>query len=73
MEKTDLAFVPTEELVNELIDRHDTAIFVGRKKQTKFKEHLTRVCCGDKLQVLGLVEILNEKITREVLDMYDDE
>ena len=57
-ELKDIQLIPTDELVDELFSRYDTAVFLAHKKNTTKKGSMAWNTKGNKFTLLGLSEYL---------------
>ncbi len=55
----ELQLIATDELVDELFSRYDTAIFLAHKKRTDIQGNMAYNTKGNKFTLLGLSEYLN--------------
>ncbi len=68
MEIKNLSLVETETLVNELVNRVDSIIFMGVQEKDKFSHTYYRRWSGGDAVCLGLIELLKEIIKEYFLE-----
>jgi hypothetical protein len=61
----DKNMISTEELISLLLDRFESAIFIGRKGEEFNPKGYWYEYRGDKIEVLGLAEEIKNRINQE--------
>ena len=61
-EITKLQLIQTDELMDELFSRFDSAIFISHRYDTKNESQMSWNTKGNKYMLLGLVEYLTELV-----------
>jgi hypothetical protein len=68
---TDLALASSQELVDELMKRMDTAVFIGLAHdevlRTKGQQAFTRRCQGELFRCLGLAQFMEQAIKNDIV------
>jgi len=67
MEIKDVQLIQTDDLVDELFSRYDTAVFLAHKKNTTSKGSMAWNTKGNKFTLLGLSEYLGSLTRASVI------
>lgn len=62
---TNLTLIPTKELIDELVKRHDGLVVAGIKFTTQYNFALTKHWCGNHFVCLGMIEDMKHQINRQ--------
>ena len=65
---SNVQLIPTEDLVQELFSRYDTAIFVGHLKTTKEEGNLAWNTKGCKYTMIGIWQYMQNLIETQAFD-----